>query len=322
MKKVIFALFTLFVGCGESDIALLPRNLSWANIDLNGDGVKENYITPIKNQPCSDCYIYAALALVEARYQIDHRTAVGLDLSEQNLHNCLRISCDASGGEDGILDYVRDFGVMLEEDSPTGKWRADCDNCAGTVKTGIGDLDVKSVPFFRIKGHKYVELPKNYSERKNFLVRALQKGPFDIDINSWLGYRKRSDFFFCEKKDPSGHEVLLVGYENYGEIFIVKNSWGEDELLRIVFDGGELCGFAPNANMLEPESVYMAWGGGEKFCYASDDFDHDGVPNARDNCLYAPNPNQENTDNDLLGDACDPCPKEKDSNGYYCPLKK
>jgi len=41
---------------------------------------------------------------------------------------------------------------------------------------------------------------------------------------------------------------------------------------------------------------------------AGGDGDHDGVPDATDNCPDTSNPEQENEDGDRFGDACDPCP--------------
>ncbi|HEY2775004.1 MAG TPA: thrombospondin type 3 repeat-containing protein [Candidatus Binatia bacterium] len=40
------------------------------------------------------------------------------------------------------------------------------------------------------------------------------------------------------------------------------------------------------------------------------DSDADGVPNAMDNCPTVPNPDQLDSDGDLAGDACDPCPHD------------
>jgi hypothetical protein len=41
---------------------------------------------------------------------------------------------------------------------------------------------------------------------------------------------------------------------------------------------------------------------------SGNDRDHDGVPDAADNCPDLANPDQGNEDGDMFGDACDPCP--------------
>lgn len=48
------------------------------------------------------------------------------------------------------------------------------------------------------------------------------------------------------------------------------------------------------------------------------DTDHDGVPDASDNCPSVPNADQADTDGDGHGDVCDSCPNTSDPSGY-CP---
>lgn len=48
------------------------------------------------------------------------------------------------------------------------------------------------------------------------------------------------------------------------------------------------------------------------------DADHDGVPDASDNCPAVANADQADADADGHGDACDPCPEDPDPSGY-CP---
>lgn len=299
-----------------------PKHLTWANIDLNGDGVGENYITSVKSQPCGDCYMYASLALVEARWQIDNRIQVSLNLSEQNIHNCMKIPCDGAGEVDWMLDYIKDYGVMLDENMPTGVWMPRCENCIGWTFGGLGPVEIKNVPFYKIKAYNTLEKPKAYIERKQILVSALQNGPVAVGVNGWLGYGNDNGMLYCKEEKPSGHSILVVGYLDYGSVFLVKNSHNEGKLIQMIFEGGDKCGFASVMNTLSTGSVYVEWGSGEKYCRSMVDSDRDGIPDAHDNCPWDANPKQEDFDGDGWGDACDRCPKEKDAFGFYCPPDK
>jgi hypothetical protein len=297
-----------------------PRHLSWANIDTDDDGVGENYITSVKTQPCSDCYMYAALALVEARWQIDNKTAVSLNLSEQNLHNCMKISCSGAGDVWWVLNYVRDYGVMLEENMPSGLWLPWCENCVGTTVSGLGFISVRNVPFYRILKYDLI-ITKEYAKRKDILVAALQEGPVSVNVDSWYGYTNYNGTLYCNKNPVgSGHSILVVGYIEYGTAFLVKNSHGGG-LITMVFSSGEKCGFGSKILKLSPGSVYTQWGWGETYCYSNLDSDKDSVPDSHDNCPWDSNTDQKDYDKDGWGDICDKCPKDKDPFGYYCQKK-
>jgi hypothetical protein len=298
-----------------------PRNLSWSNIDLDGDGVGENYITPVRAQPCGDCYVYASWALVEARWQIDNRMADSLNLSVQNLHNCLKIPCSGAGDIWVAMNYIRDYGIMMEENSPTGNWLPGCDNCSGFVHSGIGMVPVESVPFYKVKRYDMLPFLENYQDRREALVKALQEGPVAIGINAVYGYHGYNGVLYCNDPNPvgSGHVVLVVGYVDHGTAFVVKNSWGEGKLITMVFAGGDKCGFASEMAVLPPGSVYADWGGGVSYCYSTQDFDGDGIPNAYDNCLWSQNPDQKDSNHNGWGDACDPCLNGDQGKSFPCP---
>jgi len=316
MRKILLFLFLISCGIDDGNTSLIgfsyyPKSFSWA--DVNG----VNYLTPIKDQrPCAYCYTYAVIGMLESQLLIDHN--INIDLSEQNISNCLKLKCDQFFDEYAILNYIRDIGVAEEVFSPKGFW-GECLNCS-KLYTPIGLLSIKNIPFYSFTGYNKIINPTiPYNNRQFIMVRALQTGPLIMDVSSWFGWKESNGVLNCNKQNLSGHVVMVVGYEDYGERFIIKNSYGEKGFLKMRFSGGDVCGFAHNVAQINPNSTYMKYGFGEKLCSSKTDWDGDGVPNVNDNCPYDKNPNQENADGDVLGDACDPCVNNFNSeSGYYC----
>jgi len=331
MRKILI-LLAMLIGCGSGPVVpdgttlgdgsnAYPKNLSWANIDTNGDGIKENYITPIRRQPCSDCFVYSAIGLLEIQYKIDFKFVTSLDLAEQNIHNCLKVSCKATGDERPILNYLRDYGVIEERYSKTGDW-GKCKNCNGYLKTENGYTPVSDAVFFRLKDWRHVTTPDMpYADKKKALVAALQHGPVGITVKGWPGFKADDDIRYCIGFKSGGHVAIAVGYINHGEAFLVKNSHGEPGLIKMAFANGDKCFFAHISVQITPGSTYTSWGSGENYCYSTQDTDGDMIPDVHDNCPWDKNLDQKNTDGDTYGDACDKCPKDKGPGGYACPDK-
>lgn len=305
-------LLVLCFSCGvENDVVQIDndlKNFSWENFN----GV--NYLTKIKNQQCSDCFIYSSVGTLEIQFKIDFEAKIGLDLAEQNIHNCLKISCLSTGDSAGILNYLKSYGVSEEKYTPTDDWN-NCVNCSG---------DVSSIPFFYVKEWKQLgdsETP--YEERKNILIENLKKGPLIIGVNNWYGYLWETDkdtgkhIGKCIKSNTSsGHSIIVVGYINNGESFIVKNSHGEEQTIILKFENGKECGFADTIRQINGTGI--KYGLGMEFCNYKGDIDGDGVPDPLDNCPWRRNPIQENADDDLFGDVCDLCPKTNGGGELFC----
>jgi len=302
------------------DINEFPKHFSWASVDLDGDGVPENYMTTIKRQPCGDCFLYAATAAYEIQFGIDRGVNIMLDLSEQNIHNCRRHPCDEGGDPAGVLEHIRDFGILPEQLAPTGSW-GPCRNCLSVFLSDSGPVFPDQVMYYRTGGFREIyPTSMDYLSKKPLLVEALQYGPVIVGVRNWGGWLKSGDILYCTNNKQTGaHAVLIVGYRNRGGAFLVKNSHGEKQLWKMVFDGGDKCGFAATAYQVDPMSTYVSWGGGEKYCYSTADMDGDSVPDAHDNCPFEKNADQKNMDGDLWGDACDLCPEKPGEGGYTCP---
>ena len=302
MKHLIFCL--LIVGCGGGEINIssktptsqnnFSKNFSWAN--ANG----ENYLTSIKKQTGNNCYVYASTALYEIQFNIEHGADNDLDLSEQNLHNCLKVPEYQGGNAYHILKHIHDVGVLEESFVPTGQWGT-CDNC----KVSLSGVQAKDLAYFKFRNLSVVFVENMpYAERKQALVKALQNGPVLITIASWHGFKEVNGKYKCQERNKSGHSVVVVGYENNGDTFLIKNSHGDKGLLRFSFDGGNECGFATTA--IQVNGTYVGKHGAA-YCFSDKDTDKDGIPDIQDNCPYKANEDQGNFDGDAYGDVCDPC---------------
>jgi hypothetical protein len=306
-------LFVLCFSCGIQDYDFqnepnyTPKDFSWENFK------GKNYITSIKNQQCSDCFIYSSVGGLEIQFKIDFELMGDLNLSEQSVHNCLRVSCNATGDSPGILEYLKN-GVVEEKRTPTNAWD-ECINCSG---------DVSFIPFFYIKDWKLLSSDETaYEDRKSILVESLKKGPLIVSVGNWYGYLWETDkntgkhVGTCNgSKIKGGHSIIVVGYLNYGERFIVKNSHGEEQTILLNFKNGNECGFA--YRIIQINGTGMKYGLGSTFCDYKGDIDGDGVPDPLDNCPWVRNPFQENIDNDLFGDRCDICPKTAGGGEFFC----
>jgi len=99
--------------------------------------------------------------------------------------------------------------------------------------------------------------------------------------------------YVCSVTNPTTtHAVVVVGYNDDGQYWIVKNSYGsdfgDDGFFNVAYDNCSL-----NKEVIS--------------CDLSDS-DGDGIGDVYDNCPNDFNPDQQDADQDGLGDVCDPFP--------------
>ena len=170
--------------------------------DANG------WVTPVKNQgSCGACYAFAAVGLMESKYEINNlNSELNPDLSEED------DAINNGGCDGGFLQTTIDFGA----------------------RSGI--VDENCLPFNSSQSSNssycknsssrkwYNDFSNVYSVDKSLIV----KGPIAaaMGIGGGVGgYFDSQGIYRCSAAGIN-HAVLVVGYNDTGQYWIVKNSWG------------------------------------------------------------------------------------------------
>ena len=205
----------------KSCIDELPDSVDWSIFD-----------SPVKNQAsnaCQSCWAFAAVALIE-------NLSNHADLSEQVVVSCAGSGSCLGGWTGEALKYIGETGVPAEDCYPYMGENGDCsDKCADQT--------------YLVKVSEYDYYPK-WNEPTintiNDLKVLLQNGPVIVSMNipqdfTFFGYtggiyNYDGGFIPANRK----HAVLVVGYNDPGQYFRVKNSWdsvwGEKGYFRIAYD--------------------------------------------------------------------------------------
>jgi C1A family cysteine protease len=183
----------------------LPTSFDWR---LKGG------VTPVKDQgQTGDCWAFSSTAAFESAILI--KTKWSLSLSEQYLNDCNPYGYDGeTGGDFPIINLQKNPGQPLEAKYPFLGHDAVCK---------------KNVP---LVGHLsnwafiggYEGANPSPAQIKTALI---QYGPVVVDVavdNAFQEYG--SGILNSCDGDEINHMVLIVGYNDAGGYWIVKNSWG------------------------------------------------------------------------------------------------
>lgn len=182
------------------DIHIPPDYFDWR--DVNGG----NWMTPVKLQACDDCQIFAQVGATEAKYNIqENDPTLDIDLSEQYLLNCnLAQLWGAGTPNESCYPYKGSAGCL--------------DPCPSACDDG------NAFELWRISGWGG---GVSLRTRAGMQYTLIQKGPLYVEM-SFVGYSGRTDKDGCTIYECGypNHAVVLTGYNNSGEYWIIKNSWG------------------------------------------------------------------------------------------------
>ncbi|MFC1849465.1 C1 family peptidase [candidate division CSSED10-310 bacterium] len=189
----------------------LPDYFTWTN--HNG----HNWLTPVRNQKsCGSCWAFAAVGVIEANIKISEQMPdLEVDLSEQHLVSCVETCFGCAGGWAWfVYEYAFKSGVPPED---CFEYQAKDKPCPETCSNW---------PDIAVKINDYYGVETNLEAIKNELMIH----PISVSMHVY------EDFLYYESgiyehvwgEYEAGHAVVLVGYDDQNQCFIVRNSWGEN----------------------------------------------------------------------------------------------
>jgi len=189
----------------------VPLKLDWRNYNGN------NYVTPVRDQGgCGACWAFATTAALESNMLITGNTpGISLDLSEQALLSCSGAGNCHGGRIDFASDFIRDIGLPPEGCYP---YTSADDFCSGICPEWPGSAHKMS--------DWYLVDPAVESIRYSLY----NYGPLVVlmAVHTDLLYYGSGVYAHVWGDLEGYHAALVVGYDDEGQYFIVKDSWGID----------------------------------------------------------------------------------------------
>jgi C1A family cysteine protease len=196
----------------DSEIASTPAGFDWRN--YNGG----NYVTPIRNQGnCGSCWAFASAAALESNVLIvENIPGVNFDASEQVLVSCSKAGTCGGGSIAIASTYIQNDGLPLESCFPYTVTNNTCNNACSTWDTDT----------YKIAGWYWVATTVSTTDIiKNALVTY---GPLVTTMQVYADFFSYGSgvYSYSTGTFQGAHAILIVGYDDTGQYFIVKNSWG------------------------------------------------------------------------------------------------
>ncbi len=198
----------------------------WETLPPAFDARSRRWVTPAKNQgACGSCWAHAAVGTMESRLLKEGYPA--FDLSEQQQVSCNTTMSGCCGGSGQSLMFYKTNRPWREQDVPYAESSTSCPTqrtktCADFP--GIGGIGYLATGFYTVD--------RTADAMKQSLV---SDGPF------YFRYDVYDDFYdYWSHGAPNdnyrqniggklgGHAVLLIGWSDNRNAWLIKNSWGPD----------------------------------------------------------------------------------------------
>jgi C1A family cysteine protease len=187
-----------------------PATLDWRN--YNG----YNYVTPVRDQGnCGSCWAFATTAALESNVLIVNGISA-LNLAEEIMLSCSGAGSCSGGYIDGASNFSVSTGLPPESYDPYTATNGQCSSAATGWQTATSQI---SSWHWVTTTSPTVDAIKNDLNTYGPLVTTMQ-------VYSDFFYYSGGVYQYISGTKQGGHAILIVGYDDTGQYFIVKNSWG------------------------------------------------------------------------------------------------
>jgi subtilisin family serine protease/Leucine-rich repeat (LRR) protein/C1A family cysteine protease len=233
-------------GCGSEAVlpeaAPIPESVSAAAISLPASFdwrsfQGANWLTSVKNQSsCGSCWAFAAVGSVEAAYNIStYNPALGLNLSEEYLiSDCFSWGSCCGGSSAYAMLFMQSDGIP---DDACMTYADQTCSCSGTNCSA--SCAYHTYP--SCSNRTCSQRCPDWASRLTFVdsvwgvssggIREalIEQGPIVTYMgigSEFGGYFDSNNIYRCTNDGGVNHGVVIVGYNETGGYWIVRNSWG------------------------------------------------------------------------------------------------
>jgi C1A family cysteine protease len=193
--------------------ATLATTLDWRN---NGG----NFVTPVRNQGnCGSCWAFGTTAALESYTLIkNNQPGINLDLSEQVVVSCSNAGSCSGGYNGSASSFIQNTGVPAESCYPYTATNGVCTNACANWQTSASKIGAWS----------YVVVGPTTGSVDVMKQAIATNGPINSMFQVYQDFMGYSSGIYKHVTGSylGNHIVEVVGYDDVGQYFIVKNSWG------------------------------------------------------------------------------------------------